>query len=295
MSGGSSTGATKSGAAQLKPGAEIGAYRVEALIGEGGMGYVYRAVDPGGRRVALKIVRSDVPVNEQFRRRFAREARAAGRLRSSHVVPVIDAGEHGGMPYLVQELVSGGSLSERLEAEGRLELRVTVRICLEVAAGLDAMHREGMVHRDVKPANVLFDEGGRARIADFGLVKEHKASVLTKPGQTVGSVEYMAPEQIRGLEVGAATDTYALGCVVFECLAGAPPFEDRRPMKVMWAQLREEPADPCAGRPELPTELGPAVLSALHKDLAGRPPTPIAYARVVQAAAGLPSLRPESR
>ena len=295
MSGGSSTGATKSGAAQLEPGAEIGAYRVEALIGEGGMGYVYRAVDPGGRRVALKIVRSDVPVDEQFRRRFAREARAAGRLRSSHVVPVIDAGEHGGMPYLVQELVSGGSLSERLEAEGRLELRATVRICLEVAAGLDAMHREGMVHRDVKPANVLFDEGERARIADFGLVKERKASVLTKPGQTVGSVEYMAPEQIRGLEVGAATDTYALGCVVFECLAGAPPFEDRRPMKVMWAQLREEPADPCAGRPELPAELGPAVLSALHKDFAGRPPTPIAYARVVQAAAGLPSLRPESR
>ncbi len=275
-------------AAKLGRGAEVGPYRIDSPIGEGGMGLVFRAQGPDGRAVALKIVRPDTAVDEEFRRRFAREARAAGRLRDSHVVPVIDEGEHEGRPYLVQELVVGSSLAQRLEAERRLEPATTAKVCLQVAAGLAAMHQAGMVHRDVKPGNILLDGAGDARIADFGLVKEHRASVLTQPGQAVGSVDYMAPEQVRGERVSAATDTYALGCVAYACLTGAPPFAGRRGMKAMWAHLREQPADPCAARPELPPELGFAVCAALRKDPAERPPGPVAYARMVQVGARAP-------
>lgn len=256
------------------------------------MGHVFKAVGAGGREVALKIVRSEVATTDEFRRRFQREARAAQRVEDSHVVSVIEAGEHDGVPYLVQELIRGGSLAQRLDTEGRLELGATVKVCLQVAAGLDAMHRIGMVHRDVKPANILLDEEGRAYIGDFGLVKEREASVLTRPGQALGSVDYMAPEQVRGDEVSAATDTYALGCVVYQCLSGAAPFSDRKGMRIMWAHLRDEPADPCAHRPDLPDELGFAIRTALHKDPEDRPQTPIAYARMLQVAAGGPPLRP---
>jgi len=278
-------------ATQLEPGAQVGGYRIESLIGEGGMGHVFRAVGPRGGEVALKVVKADVAADEEFRRRFAREARAAAKVSDPHVVAVVDEGEHDGLPYLVQELIEGGSLAERLVGEPRPELKEVVRICNQVAAGLAAMHRSALVHRDVKPGNILLDEEGRAYIADFGLVKEHQASVLTQPGQAVGSVDYMAPEQVRGEEVSAATDTYALGCVVYECLAGAAPFADRRgAMKVMWAHLRDEPADPCAERPDLPAGLGVAVCGALRKEPGERPPTPVAFARVLQVAAGLPMM-----
>lgn len=284
-----------SGESKLEAGAVVGGYRVESLIGEGGMGHVFKALGPDGREVALKVVKADVAADEEFRRRFAREARAAQKVSDSHVVAVVDEGEHDGLPYLVQELIEGGSLAERLEAGPRLEPEEVVRVCHQVAAGLAAMHRAGLVHRDVKPGNILLDEEGRAYIADFGLVKEHQASVLTQPGQAVGSVDYMAPEQVRGEEVGAATDTYALGCVAYECLAGAAPFADRRgAMKVMWAHLQDEPADPCAERPDLPAELGVAVCSALRKEPGERPPTPVAFARVMQVAAGLPMMGTEA-
>jgi serine/threonine protein kinase len=279
-----------SAAATLAAGLQVGDYRIDGLIGEGGMGYVYRAVGPDGREVALKMVKSDVAADEAFRRRFAREARAAQRVNDSHVVPVVGEGEHDGRPYLVQKLIPGGSLAQRLEAGTQPAPAEVVRICNQVAAGLAAMHRCGLVHRDVKPGNILLDRDGRAYIADFGLVKVRQASVLTQPGRAVGSVDYMAPEQVRGEEVSAATDTYALGCVVYECLTGAAPFADRRGMRVMWAHLQDEPADPCAKRPDLPAELGSAVCLALRKQPEERPPTPIAYARMMQVAAGLPPI-----
>lgn len=276
-----------SGPGKLEPGARVDAYRIEALLGEGGMGDVYRAVGPGEREVALKIVKSEVADDEELRRRFRREARAAREVQDSHVVAVVGEGEHEGAPYLVQDFIRGGSLAERLREEGTLDLEATVGICLRVASGLDAMHARGMVHRDVKPGNILLDERGGAYIADFGLVKRSQASALTRPGQAVGSVDYMAPEQVQGAEVSAATDTYALGCVVYECLTGAAPFADRKGMRAMWAHLQDEPTDPCAERPELPGEVGYAALSALRKDPADRPPTPTGYARMVQVAAGV--------
>jgi serine/threonine-protein kinase len=205
---------------------------------------------------------------------------------------VLDSGEHEGVPYMAQPFIDGGSLQERLERDGRLELEEAVTLCLQVAKGLGALHAHGLIHRDLKPANILLDERGCAFVADFGLAKDPQASLITQPGQAVGSLDYMAPEQIRAEQVTAATDVYSLGCVTVECLCGRPPFADREGMQILWAHLRDDPPDPCADRPDVPEHVSWAVLSALQKDPTRRPPTATAYARMVQAAAGVPPLSP---
>ena len=161
-----------------------------------------------------------------------------------------------------------------------------MKICLWVASGLDAIHAAGLIHRDVKPGNILLDEDGVAFITDFGLAKDSQGTVLTKPGQALGSLDYMAPEQIRSEPVTGAADVYALGCVMFECLTGAPPFADRQGMRVLWAHLQDVPADPCASRAGMPKEFGQTICMALEKDPDKRPPTATAYARMVQIASG---------
>ena len=280
---------------QLRAGDRVGPYRIEDRLGSGGMGSVYRALGPDGGVVALKLVRPEMAANDQLRRRFKREAEAAARIQNKHVVPVLDSGEHDGTPYMAQQMINGGTLTQRIDETGHLELERAVRVGLQVASGLDAMHSAGMIHRDLKPDNILLDLDGCAYVADFGLVKEKDASVLTRPGQALGTVDYMSPEQIRAVEVTPAADTYSLGCVLYECIAGAPPFADRDGMRVMWAHLQDEPADPCAGRRELPKSLGWAICQALAKEPEDRPQTATAYARMVQVAAGVPPLSPEHR
>jgi serine/threonine protein kinase len=278
--------------AELARGDSVGPYTIESALGEGGMARVYRATGPDGE-VALKLVRADLAVEEMFIRRFSREVRTAERVDHPHVLPVLDSGVHEGVPYMAQPLIAGGSLQERLEREETLELEAAVTVCLEVAKGIGALHAHALIHRDLKPANILLDESGRAFVADFGLTKDPAASLITQPGQAVGSLDYMAPEQIRGEEVGPATDVYSLGCVMFECLAGRPPFGDREgTMKILWAHLQDDPPDPCERRGDVPADVSWAVLSALEKDAARRPPTAMAYARMVQAAAGVPPLSP---
>jgi serine/threonine protein kinase len=272
---------------ELVTGAVVGPYKVEALLGAGGMGRVYEAVGPDGEHVALKVVKRDLARDNVFRRRFDREASIAQRVIHPHVVPVLDKGEHDGVPYLAQRFIRGGSLAEKIEREGSLDIESAVKICLWVAAGLDAVHAAGLVHRDVKPANILLDEEGVAHITDFGLAKDSQASVLTRPGQALGSLDYMAPEQIRSEEVTAATDVYALGCVMTECLCGAPPFADRQGMRVLWAHLQDAPPDPCTSRPDLSADLSATIRLALEKDPSKRPPTATAYARMFQIAAGV--------
>ncbi|MBA3261119.1 MAG: serine/threonine protein kinase [Thermoleophilaceae bacterium] len=272
---------------ELTRGAVIGPYTVEALLGVGGMGRVYQAVDPHGERVALKVVKRELAQDRIFRRRFDREADIAVRVKHPHVVPVLDKGEHDGIPYLAQSFIRGGSLADKLERDGSLDVEYAVRICLWVAAGLDAVHAAGLVHRDVKPGNILLDEQGVAHITDFGLAKDSQASILTRPGQALGSLDYMAPEQIRGEEVSAASDVYALGCVMIECLCSTPPFGDRKGMQVLWAHLRDEPPDLRASRPDLSPELSATIRMALEKEPAKRPATATAYARLVQISAGL--------
>jgi len=264
----------------------LGEYRIESQLGVGGMGYVYRATAPDGEEVALKLVKSDLARDTVFRKRFEREARIAQTVEHPHVVPVLDTGEYEGIPYLTQRFVRGGSLAEKIEEAGKVDLATAVRVCRETADGLDALHAQGLIHRDVKPANILLDEQGVAYITDFGLAKDAQGSILTRPGQALGSLDYMAPEQIRGEEVTGATDVYALGCVMWECLLGKPPFSDRQGMRVLWAQLQDPPGDPSEKSPDVPPAVGQTILRALEKDLTQRPQSASEFARLMAESAG---------
>jgi serine/threonine protein kinase len=267
-------------------GHSIGPYRVESLLGVGGMGRVYKAVNPEGDEVALKLVKADLASDEIFRRRFEREVRIARTVVHLHVVPVIDAGEHEGIPYMAQKYVGNGTLEDLVQKEQTLDLETAVKMCNQVAAGLDALCAAGLVHRDVKPANILLDAEGTAFITDFGLAKDSQGSVLTRPGQALGSLDYMAPEQIRGEPVTAASDVYALACVIYECLIGAPPFADRQGMRVLWAHLQDDPSNPCDRRADLPPAVGELILRALDKEPQNRPPTAGEFAQMLRDAVG---------
>jgi serine/threonine-protein kinase len=262
----------------------VGDYAVDGLLGEGGMGRVYEARAPDGTRVALKLVKSDLARDETLRRRFRREARIAKAIRHPNVVPLIATGEHKGVPYIAQTFIDGRSLEQKLEAEGRLDTATALRVCADTAAGLEALWAAGMVHRDVKPGNILLDRSGRAYITDFGLAKDIQGSLLTRPGQALGSVDYMAPEQIRGEDLGAAADIYALGCVMYECMCGRPPFAEAKGMRVLWAHLQEEPPDPRSFDREMSPQLGRTLILALHKDPEARPASAGEYARLLAAA-----------
>jgi serine/threonine-protein kinase len=250
-------------------------YQIESFVGVGAMGKVYKATASDGEQVALKLVKEDLARDETFRRRFAREARIAQTVRNPHVVSLRDTGEHNGLPYLATEFIEGMSLEQKLELEGRLDVATTVRICSQVADGLQAMWDAGMVHRDVKPGNILIDLEGEAYLTDFGLAKDSRGTVLTRPGQALGSLDYMPPEQIRGEQVTGAADIYALGCVVFECLDGRPPFASHEGMRVLWAHLQEDPPDPDG----VPPAFAEAVKTALRKEPAERPASSVDYAR----------------
>jgi serine/threonine-protein kinase len=273
-------------ASEPKTGDVVGAWTLGEQLGEGGMGRVYRATNLLGKEAAVKVVKTDLARDKVFRRRFDREASIAQRVEHPHVVPVIDKGEHEGIPYLAQVFVAGGSLEDRILRHGKLPLDEAVRITTSVASGLDALHEQGLFHRDVKPANILLGKDGTPFITDFGLAKDRDASVITKTGQALGSMDYMAPEQIRGEEVTAQSDVYGLGCVLFECLAGQPPFADRKGMRILWAHLQDDPPDPLEGRDDVPEDVTWALLKALAKDPKQRPPTATAYASMVRIAAG---------
>lgn len=275
-------------AADDRVGTRIGEYRIESLVGVGGMGQVYRATAGDGSVVALKLVKRDFARDETFRRRFRREARIAQTVHNPHVVPVRDTGEYDGLPYLVAQFIEGTTLEQKLALEGRLDLPTTVRICAQVADGLQALWEARMVHRDVKPGNILLDVAGTAYITDFGLVKDSQGSVLTRPGQALGSLDYMPPEQIRGEPVTGAADTYSLGCVVFECLYGRPPFAHHEGIRVLWAHLQDEPPDPSGERSDIAPGFVQALSTALRKEPGERPRTSVDYARSLSQAAGVP-------
>jgi serine/threonine-protein kinase len=199
---------------------------------------------------------------------------------------VLEAGEAEGRSYLAVAYVRGRSLEARIQEEGALPLGDIVRLTTEVAAGLDALHRLDLIHRDIKPSNIMLDEEGSAMLTDFGLAKGRAYTVLTKPGQVMGTLDYLAPELIKGRPAGPTSDVYALGCVVFECLAGRAPFAHKSVFQVGVAHLEEEPPDPCAERSDAPEGLSWAVVRALEKDPAKRPPTATAYAQMLRLASG---------
>jgi len=265
----------------------VGDYTIESQLGEGGMGRVYKAVGSDGLPVAIKMVKAEMTGDEILLKRFRREAEIAQRIQHPNLVAVVDTGDYRGMPWAAQRFISGGSLEDELERRGCLELDEVIAIFDQVAPGLDALHNNGLVHRDLKPANILVDEHGHPFIADFGLAKDHlnPGTVLTRPGMAVGSMDYMAPEQIRSEQVTAATDVYALACVLFELLTGQPPFGDRVGMRVLWAHLQDPPPHLALLRPDLPAGVGDALLEGLAKDPEGRPESATALMRKIDAAA----------
>jgi serine/threonine protein kinase len=272
--------------APLRVGQVLGPYRIEARLGQGGMGIVFRAVDArDGRTIALKVLRDELAADDGFRRRLAHEARAAAAVDHPNLAPVLEAGEADGRLYLAVRHVDGPSLAVRLAVGGPLAVGELVRLGADVGAGLEALHRRGIVHRDVKPANILLAADGTAVLGDFGLAKSRAWTVLTKTGQVLGTPNYLAPEVIRGEPATPRSDLYGLGCVLYECLAGVSPFAGRGILRVGMAHLKEEPGDPAAGRTDVPPGLAWTVRQTLAKDPADRPPSAVALAVMLRLAA----------
>jgi hypothetical protein len=257
----------------------IAGYRLDELIGRGGMGVVYRATHVALERSgAVKLIAPDLAANDDFRRRFQREAKLAASIDHPHVIGVFDAGEDAGHLYVAMRYVEGTDLRALLDERGRLPAQETLAIIAQVADALDAAHARGLVHRDVKPANVLLERRGsghHAFLTDFGLVKAAggTSGALTRTGQWLGTPDYAAPEQIMGAEVDARADVYALGCMLFHALAGKPPFQRDIDVAKMFAHISEPPPSLAAVRPDLPPGLDGVVRTAMAKEPDARQPS----------------------
>ena len=269
------------GAADPRVGTTVDRYRVEQKLGTGGMGVVYRAEHIHLRRpVALKLLHSRLEAEPEVVERFFREARAAADLKNPHIVEVSDFGTlDDGAAFLVMEYLQGSSLDELIRSERRLEPERAVRIACQVANALGAAHEKGVIHRDLKPPNVMLaDVDGDpdfVKVLDFGIAKllEGDTKQLTKTGIVMGTPAYMAPEQASGGAVDARTDIYALGVILYEMLTGAPPFGGDNPTQILVAHVTVEPAPLRAVRPELPEALEQVILACLAKEPDGRPAT----------------------
>jgi len=249
-------------------GADFVGYRIEEEIGRGGMGVVYRAYDLRLKRlVALKLIAPEFALDQRFHERFARETELAMSLEHPNVVPIYDAGDVDGRLYLAMRLVPGSDLRKLLQTERALEPARALTICRQVASALDAAHAKGLVHRDVKPSNVLLDEDEHVYLADFGLTRRlDEPRALLTDGRSIGTPAYFAPEQIEGTAVDGRADLYALGCMLFECLTGSPPFARGSRLETAWAHLEEEPPRASKRRAGLPQAVDAVVTRALAKE-----------------------------
>ena len=243
------------------------------------MGTVWLADDPVlSRRVAVKVLRNDLAADDGTRARFRNEAIAAARVNHPNIVATYDTGDDAGVGYIVMEFVDGPTLRRILDVQGRLPVVESVRIGREVASALAAAHREGIVHRDVKPANVLVPPDAPVKVTDFGIAKAGAGAELTRTGTVVGTARYLAPEQLRGEPVDPRTDLYALGLVLYEMLAGELPFHGDTEMAVAVARLSNAPAPIRQLRPDVPAGLARLVMACLALEPADRPPTARAVA-----------------
>jgi tRNA A-37 threonylcarbamoyl transferase component Bud32/tetratricopeptide (TPR) repeat protein len=243
----------------------VGGYRIGEPIGRGGTSVVYRAEHVRlGRTAALKLF-SPALGEADYRDRFLRESRLAASLDHPSIVPVYDAGEEDGLLYLAMACVEGSDLKALLVREGRLPLRRALKLVGQIASALDAAHARGLVHRDVKPANILVGEDDRALLSDFGIVKELSSPGTTRTGSFVGTIDYCAPEQIEGREVDARADQYALACVLYECVVGVAPFHRSSDVAVLNAHLHAAPPKLSRAAPDLPAALEPVLAKALSK------------------------------
>jgi serine/threonine protein kinase len=266
---------------------ELGDYRIEGIVGCGRTGIVYLATDSRtGRAVALKVLREDVSIDPTYRERFRREGGLLAALRHPHIIPIYGMGELDGDLYIATRLVSGTLKS--LIANGPLPLEDAMRIITAVGEAVDAAHAAGIVHRDVKPANVLLDPGPHVFLGDFGLARDPDAVALTLPGQVIGTLDYMAPEHLEAEGVGFPADIYAFTCLAVETLTGEVPFTRGTDAAVMYAHVMEEPPSVSARRPELPAALDDVIAAGMAKDPDDRPPTARALLTEMLRALGRP-------
>ncbi|NMB11853.1 MAG: Stk1 family PASTA domain-containing Ser/Thr kinase, partial [Firmicutes bacterium] len=242
-------------------------YEIEDRIGEGGMALVYRAKDRLLHRwVAVKILREQYASDEDFVERFRREAQAAASLSHPNVVNIYDVGEVQNTYYIVMEYVRGINLKELIRKEGKLTPELSVDIALQVAAALGHAHRNHLVHRDIKPHNILITDEGRVKVTDFGIARAVSTSTLTQTGLVIGSVHYFSPEQARGGVSSEQSDIYSLGIVLYEMLTGTVPFTGETPIAVALQQLQDPVPSPRKLDPSIPKPLEDVILKALAKE-----------------------------
>jgi serine/threonine-protein kinase len=253
------------------PGSTFSGYRIEAEAGRGGMGIVYRATQVAlGRPVALKLIAANFAGDRSFRERFKREWETAASIDHPNVIPVYEAGEADEHLFIAMRYVEGLDLANLIARDPEFDPERAVRIVAQVASALDAAHARGLVHRDVKPANVLIGAEEHVYLTDFGLTKHASQDALTKTGLFVGSVDYAAPEQIRGEAMDARTDVYSLGCVLYQTLTKRLPYDKPADVAKMYAHISEPPPVVTEARPDLPAALDAVVAKAMAKEPSDR-------------------------
>jgi serine/threonine-protein kinase len=275
----------------LSPGSTFAGYEVESVVGAGGIGILYRARQVRlDRPVALKLVEPEAARDPVVRERLRREARTVAALDHPNVVPLYEAGEEGGTVYVVTRWVEGTELGALIMGEGPLAPGRAARIAAQIAAALEVAHEKGLVHRDVKPSNVIVTHEDHVYMTDFGLAKRAEtAPGLTAADQMLGTVDYVAPELIEGSEPDARSDVYSLGCVLFEMLTGEPPFGDQKGgMGKMWAQVNAEPPSVRDSRRDVPPALEDVMIRAMAKAPEVRPTAAAFRLGVLDAGAQLP-------
>src|SRR5215210_4071858 len=256
----------------LQVGSQVAGYRIIGVLGEGGMGVVYEAEHALlGRKAALKSLLRELAATDEFRARFIRESQVVAAIDHPNIIPIYDAGELDGTAFIAMRFVAGADLAEQIRRRGPLAPAETLSILDQAGAALDAAHARGLVHRDIKPGNILIEEtSDRIYLTDFGIVKEQGRSGQTRVGFFLGTIDYAAPEQIEGQDLTGAADLYAFGCVLFECLTGHRPFEDPSDMAVMRAHVLDPPPAITSLQPDLPPALDAVLERALAKEPAQR-------------------------
>jgi Protein kinase domain len=275
--------------AGLEPGSEFAGYRIERRLGRGGMGIVYEATEPGlERRVALKLIAPEAAAEPIFLKRFEHESRIAARVEHPNVVPIYAAGAVDGVPFIAMRFVSGSDLGKRIREAGTFDPARAVSIVAQTAGGLDALHAAGLIHRDVKPANVLLSGAAGAEhayLTDFGVARNvSSTSGLTRTGRFVGTLDYVAPEQIRGGKIDARVDVYALGGMLYKTLTGEVPFPREGEAAKLYAHLNDDPPAPSLFTPLVPASLDRVIARAMAKDPAERYPSAGDLGRAATAA-----------